>query len=131
MVQLTADQCVHSMLVEAQRLGVEVRWQKQAGPSPEAAYHAYPERPGLLVVQVDKPNPPTPELCTLLSHEMVHVLQHWRGSLREITPLGWPTISPESGRSLSPHEAEAYASQTNPIRVLNALRQLKPPRQGL
>lgn len=131
MVQASADQCIASMLAEAKRLGVEVQWQKQAGPIPEAAYHAYPGRPGMLVLRAAHPDPPTPGLCTLLSHEMVHVLQHWRGQLQGLTPLGWPTIHAQTGRDLSPHEAEAYANQTSPMRVLEALRKLKPPAQGL
>jgi hypothetical protein len=59
------------------------------------------------------------------------VLQHWRGQLQELTPLGWPTINAQGGRGLSPHEAEAYSNQTDPMRVLEALRKLKPPAQGL
>jgi hypothetical protein len=118
---------VTQLLAQAERLGVGVRWQTQAGSKPEAAYQAPPGQPGLLLIGAGQPAPINAELCRLLSHEMVHVLQHWRGQLQAITPLGWPTGGAPPERQLSVHEAEAYSAEGDPRRVLDALKQLKPP----
>jgi hypothetical protein len=119
--------CVSQLLAQAERLGVAVRWQAQVGPEPEAAYQAPPGQPGLLLIQAGQPAPINATLCRLLSHEMVHVLQHWHGQLQAITPLGWPTGGTPPGRQLSLHEAEAFTAQGDPPRVLEALKQLKAP----
>jgi hypothetical protein len=119
---------VSQLLAQAERLGVAVRWQAQVGCRPEAAYQAPPGQPGLLLIGAGQPAPINTELCRLLSHELVHVLQHWRGQLQAITPLGWPIGGAPAGRQLSLHEAEAYTAEHNPQAVLEALRQLKPAR---
>ena len=115
------------LLAQAERLGVAVSWQPQPATGPEAAYQAPPGQPGLLVIRTDQPETATPALCRLLSHEMVHVLQHWRGNLQAITPLGWPTDAAPAERQLSIHEAEAYSNQNNPSKILEALQQLQQP----
>lgn len=125
---LPPDQCVALFLAQAHRLGVEVRWMPTAnGGSAEGNYQAQPGRPGLLELRTAAPALPTPGLCRLLTHEMVHVLQHWQGQLKAVLPLGWPIDGPAAvGRSLSPHEAEAFTAQEQPERVLRALQRLKP-----
>ena len=120
------------LLAQAERLGVQVSWQPQPATGPEAAYQAPPGQPGLLMIRAGvaaagRLAAATPALCMLLSHEMVHVLQHWRGNLQAITPLGWPTDAAPAERQLSIHEAEAYSNQNNPQRILEALQQLQRP----
>ena len=80
MTQLPADQCITSFLQEADRLGVGVRWKKEM-TNLDAAYVAPPGRPGEILLYDRSPRPSKPELCTLLAHEMVHVLQYWEGNL--------------------------------------------------
>ena len=124
---LSAEQCVTRMLAQAQRLGVLVRWQPLGPTTLKGAYHAKPGQPGVLELRAQVSAPATPELCSLISHEMVHVLQHWRGQLQALLPLGWPTDGAPPGRRLSVHEAEAYTAQNHPQLVLAALRQLQLP----
>ncbi len=126
-LELPADQCVAQMLAQAERLGVQVRWQPASRAGLEGAYHAQPGQPGLLELRASASAPASSELCTLISHEMVHVLQHWHGQLQALPPLGWPIDGAPPGRSLSRHEAEAYTAQQHPQRVLEALRELQPP----
>ena len=126
MEALPAHQCVGELVAEAQRLGVEVRWQPRTSLKADAVYYAPPGRPGLLVIRAGESAPANAEICTLLSHEMVHVLQHWNGRLQAITPLGWPTDEAPPHRTLSRHEAEAYTAQKHPLRVLKAVRELHP-----
>ncbi|WP_036914028.1 MULTISPECIES: hypothetical protein [unclassified Prochlorococcus] len=101
---MNAELCVENFLKEAERLGVEVRWQNESMHSLDAAYHATPGQPGeiLLTRKAKKPSPV--ELCTLISHEMVHVLQHWSGDLHATPLLCWPTNGSSAGRKLSRQE---------------------------
>lgn len=128
MQALPPDQCVNLLLAQAERLGVEVRWlQAASGGSAEGHYVAEPGRPGLLQLRTAEPTRPTAALCNLVTHEMVHVLQHWRGELQAVLPLGWPIDEQAAaGRSLSRHEAEAFSAQEQPERVLRALQRLQP-----
>ena len=128
MQALPPDQCVNLQLAQAERLGVEVRWlQAASGGSSEGHYVAQPSRPGLLQLRTAEPTRPTAALCNLVTHEMVHVLQHWRGELQAVLPLGWPIDEQAAaGRSLSRHEAEAFTAQEQPERVLRALQRLQP-----
>ena len=122
--------CVNHFLQEAQRLGVEVHWANEGMAQLEAAYHARPGVPGLLLLSATTPRPRPQQLCTLLAHEMVHVLQHWKGQLRATPPLGWPVDGAPPGRSLSQQEAEAYTAQKQPRKVLEAVHELKPITAG-
>jgi len=126
-MEMNAELCVENFLKEAERLGVEVRWQNEGMYSLDAAYHATPGQPGkiLLTRKAKKPSPV--KLCTLISHEMVHVLQHWSGDLHATPPLGWPTNGSPAGRKLSRQEREAYTAQNDPGRILKAIRALRPP----
>jgi len=128
MQALPPDSCVALLLAQAQRLGVEVRWLPAAsGSEPEGNYQAQPGRPGLLQLRTAEPAPPASELCRLVTHEMVHVLQHWQGELRAVLPLGWPINGQATaGRTLSRHEAEAFTAQEKPERVLQAVQRLRP-----
>ena len=124
MIPILADQCVTTFLNEANRLGVAVRWEKKMTKL-DAAYVALPGRPGEILLFDRAPRPGKPELCTLLAHEMVHVLQHWKGNLRATPPLGWPVDGAPKGRILSLQQREAYTAQENPAKVLKAVRALK------
>ena len=53
--------------------------------------------------------------CLLISHELIHVLQHLHGDLKGVPPLGW--------RPSWEQEAEDYAHQNQAGHVL----QLLPP----
>ena len=124
---LPPAQCVDLLLAQADRLGVEVRWHQSSGTSAmQAVYQAPPGRPGLLILHA--PPPPVGDanaLCTLVTHEMVHVLQHWHGRLQAVLPLGWPTDGAAAReRQLSIHEAEAFTAQERPEHVLQMLHGL-------
>lgn len=123
---LPPAECVSRFLQEAQRLGIEVRWTTDGMTNLDAAYHARPGAPGLVLLR-DGPRHPGPQqLCTLLAHEMVHVLQHWKGNLKATPPLGWPVNGAPQGQRLSPQQAEAYTAQAEPAKVLKAITSLKP-----
>ena len=128
MDELPPEACVNSLLQQADRLGVEVRWLPASDPQmPQGLYQANPDRPGVIELRTGTSLVPSPALCQLLSHEMVHVLQHWRAHWRAVLPLGWPKDGEATHqRSLSPHEAEAFTAQEHPRKVLKALRQLPP-----
>lgn len=126
MIQILPADCVHEFMNQAQRLGIEVRWTSNGMTKLNAAYHAYPGKPGQILLHERNPRPDTKTICTLLSHEMVHVLQHWRGRLRALPPLGWPQDGAPPNRKLSTQEKEAYTAEKNPTKVLNEIKKLKP-----
>ena len=126
MIPLLPTECVTRFLQESQRLGIEVKWTSEGMRDLDAAYHARHGEPGLVLLH-DRPERPKPQkLCTLLAHEMVHVLQHWKGKLRATPPLGWPMDGAPEGRRLSRQEAEAYTAQKKPGKVLKAVSKLQP-----
>lgn len=129
MIPFPATECVNQFQYQADRLGVEIRWTKKSMQQLDAAYHAFPGKPGLILLYDRKPRPTAKQICTLLSHEMVHVLQHWKGELKSLPPLGWPRDSVPSGRNLSVQEEEAYTAQKRPLKVLKAIIQLTPVSQ--
>lgn len=126
MTPLPPSECVIHFLQEAQRLGIEVRWTREGMTNLDAAYHARPGAPGVLLLHDSTPRPGPQQLCTLLAHEMVHVLQHWKGELQATPPLGWPVNGAPPGRRLSPQQAEAYTAQNEPGKVLRAVNALTP-----
>ena len=126
MIELPPAECVNRFLQEAQRLGIEMRWTSEGMTNLDAAYHARPGAPGVLLLHDTTPRPGPQQLCTLLAHEMVHVLQHWKGELQATPPLGWPVDGTPSGRKLSSQEAEAYTAQDDAAKVLNAVNKLTP-----
>jgi hypothetical protein len=126
MSPLPPAECVTRFLQEAQRLGVEVRWTTEGMTNLDAAYQAPPGAPGLLLLRDSPQRPGAEQLCTLLAHEMVHVLQHWKGDLRATPPLGWPVDGAPEGRQLSAQQAEAYTAQAKPAKVLKAVMSLQP-----
>ncbi len=131
---LPPGECITTLLAEANRLGVDVRWQQQheataIATEPSGTYVALPGKPGYMNLQAANQTPPSPSVCRLLAHEMVHVVQHWHADFEAVLPLGWPinkNLLPEEGVSL--HEAEAFTAQWQPRRVIKAVKALKPPK---
>ena len=129
---LPPGECITTLLAEADRLGVEVRWQQQPeatakNTEPSGTYVAMPGKPGYINLKAANQTPPSPGVCRLLAHEMVHVVQHWHANFEAVLPLGWPVnkaVLPKGGVSL--HEAEAFTAQWQPRRVIKAVRALKP-----
>lgn len=126
MTPLPPADCISLFLQQAQRLSIEVRWTRDGMTQLDAAYHARPGEPGLILLHDRTPRPDAQKICTLLTHEMVHVLQHWKGNLEALPPLGWPVHNAPPGRNLSRQEQEAYTAQIQPNMVLNSVRLLKP-----
>ena len=118
--------CVHLLLQQAQRLDIAVEWKKQSAHKFDAAYFASPGTPGHIVLTEREPKPSPAKICTFLSHEMVHVLQHWKGNLKSLEPLGWPRDGAAVGDHRWAQEQEAYTAQSEPRKVLVAISKLKP-----
>ena len=123
---LPPEQCVQAFLNQAQRLGIAVRWKQQEQVRFDAAYFATPGTPGYIVLTATSPKPDPKAVCTLLSHEMVHVLQHWKGRFHSVEPLGWPRDGTAVGEHRWAQEQEAYTAQEHPSKVLRAISRLKP-----
>jgi hypothetical protein len=65
--------------------------------------------------------------CQLITHEMIHVLQHFKQSLKGVNPIGLGSTTAESIRHSQPQEAEAYSNQNKPLKILELLQRLKKP----
>ena len=126
MNDLPPDECVTRFIQQAQRLGIEIKLTSNGMSRLNAAYHAFNDRPGLILIKDSNLQQNSKKICTLLAHEMVHVLQHWHGQLKAVPPLGWPIEKSPPGRHLSRQEREAYAAQNNPQKVLRAVENLRP-----
>ena len=50
MIELPPAECVNRFLQEAQRLGIEMRWTSEGMTNLDAAYHARPGAPGVLLL---------------------------------------------------------------------------------
>lgn len=118
--------CVHLFMQQAERLGIAVEWQKPSQFKFDAAYFAVPGAPGYIVLTERDIKPSPKEICTFLTHEMVHVLQHWKGTLNSLEPLGWPRDGAAVGDYKWLQEQEAYTAQSQPRKVLQAVTQLRP-----
>ena len=127
MEALPADLCITRLNRQAERLGVEIRTLERKSSETVVGYYvAKPGKPGHIELHIHSSIPPK-QRCQLLTHEMVHVLQHWHADWKAVLPLGWPTNGPATQqRRLSPHEAEAFTAQDRPRKVLRALKQLAP-----
>ena len=123
---LPPKDCIHLFEQQAERLGIAIQWQKSSQFKFDAAYFALPGSPGHIVLTERDPMPSPKKICTFLSHEMVHVLQHWKGKFDALEPLGWPRDGEAVGDQKWAQEQEAYTAQSQPRKVLKALTQLKP-----
>ena len=126
MTELPPGECVNAFLSEAQRLTIDVQWSHHGMRGLDASYHAMPGKPGKIFLYERKPSPKQDRVCVLLSHEMVHVLQHWQGNLNGLKLLGWPVNKIPPDRTLSPLEQEAYTAEHEPLKVLKAVQRLEP-----
>ena len=127
---LPAGECITTLVAEAERLGVDVRWQQQPeSAEPSGTYTALPGKPGYVTLQAPEQRNTDPRVCRLLAHEMVHVIQHWQANFVAVLPLGWPVDKSRLPRErVSTHEAEAFTAQWQPRRVIKALNELEPQR---
>ena len=119
-----SEHCITAFMLEAKRLGIQVQWAEPVESQLDASYHAFPGRPGKIMLYKHEKYPDKNRLCTLLSHEMVHVLQHWKGCWNALPPLGWPISGSPKNRNLPHIEKEAYTAEKNPKSVLNAVKLL-------
>lgn len=109
-----------ALLLQAQRIGVAVRAGSPELPGKDASYRAEHGRLGTITL---KQRPMSAEVrCLLISHELIHVLQHLHGGLKGVPPLGWGTSSEQLHRFGSAQEAEAYAHQNDAGHVLMLLQ---------
>ena len=127
---LPPGECITTLVAEAERLGVDVRWQQQPeSAQPSGTYTALPGKPGYVTLQAPEQRNTDPRVCRLLAHEMVHVIQHWQANFVAVLPLGWPVDKSRLPRErVSTHEAEAFTAQWQPRRVIKALNELEPQR---
>ena len=127
---LPPGECITTLLAEADRLGVDVRWKQQPeSAEPSGTYTALPGKPGYVTLQAAEQQDTDPRVCRLLAHEMVHVIQHWQANFVAVLPLGWPVDKSRLPRErVSTHEAEAFTAQWQPRRVIKALNELEPQR---
>ena len=126
MTFLTAPECVTAFIEQADRLGIQIRFTADKMINLDAAYHALPGKPGYILLTETQPMPNLEKQCRLLTHEMVHVLQHWKGELKAVPPLGWPQDGAPPGRQLSSQEREAYTAEKYPMKVFEAIKKLRP-----
>ena len=108
------------LLAEGRRLGITVKAGQPELPGKDATYRAEHGRLGTITI---KQRPMTPLVrCMLISHEFIHVLQHLKGDLRGVPPLGWISDHPDP----TPQEAEAYGHQQRAGYVLSLLQATSP-----
>lgn len=114
-----------ALLLQAQRIGVSIRASSPELPGKDATYRAEPGRLGTINL---RQRPMSAEVrCMLISHELIHVLQHLHGQLKGVPPLGWPTTGELLQRFGSPQEAEAYGHQNQAGHVLMLLQATPAP----
>ncbi len=120
-----APQLSERLLQEASRLGVQVIQGVPELPGKDASYRAIHGRPGVILIS---PRPMGASTrCQLITHEMIHVLQHFNRSLKGVDPIGLGTTAAEASRHSQPQEAEAYSNQNKPLKILELLQRLKRP----
>jgi len=120
-----APQLAEHLLKEASRLGIQVIQGAPELPGKDASYRAMHGRPGIILIS---PRPMGASTrCQLITHEMIHVLQHFKRSLKGVDPIGLGTTTAEASRHSQPQEAEAYSNQNKPLKILELLQRLKRP----
>ena len=120
-----APQLADRLLQEAARLGIQVIQGNPELPGKDASYRAIHSRPGIILIS---PRPMGASTrCQLITHEMIHVLQHFHRSLKAVDPIGLGTTTTEASRHSQPQEAEAYSNQYKPLKILELLQRLKRP----
>ena len=111
---------VNSIFALGERLGVTIVKGQPKLPNKDATYEALPGQIGTIIVSNRAMTKET--YCMLITHEFIHVLQHLKGNLRKVIPLGWTL----SYRQIYSHsnllEAEAYAYQNSPMKIIFFLK---------
>ena len=113
-------------MLEGQRLGVRVVAGVPELAGKDATYRGEHGRLGTITL---KQRPMSAEVrCMLISHELIHVLQHLSADLKGVPPLGWDVSHQGVQRFGSIQEAEAYRYQNHAGHVLQLLRDTPRPR---
>lgn len=120
-----APQLADRLLGEATRLGIQVFQGPAELAGKDASYRALHGRPGTITLSPRPMGPAT--RCQLITHEMIHVLQHFGRGLKGVDPIGLGSNPQESLRHPEPQEAEAYSHQNKPLLILQLLQRLKRP----
>jgi len=120
-----APQLADRLLGEATRLGIQVFQGPAELAGKDASYRALHGRPGTITLS-PRPMGPTTR-CQLITHEMIHVLQHFGRGLKGVDPIGLGSNPQESLRHPEPQEAEAYSHQNKPLLILQLLQRLRRP----
>ncbi len=111
---------VNDLLKVGKILGVNVVKGIPRLPGKDATYEAYPGQLGVITITQRFLDPIV--YCMLLTHEFIHVLQHLNGNLNAVIPIGWDLTFDQVYQYKSLQEAEAYAYQNFPRKVLFYLR---------
>jgi len=120
-----APQLADRLLGEATRLGIQVFQGPAELAGKDASYRALHGRPGTITLSPRPMGPAT--RCQLITHEMIHVLQHFGRGLKGVDPIGLGSNPQESLRHREPQEAEAYSHQNKPLLILQLLQRLRRP----
>ena len=107
---------VHDLIRVGETLGVSITKGVPRLPNKDATYEAYPGEIGDIIIT----KRPLKSIfyCMLVTHEFIHVLQHLNGNLTAVTPLGWKLTYQQIYSYQNLLEAEAYAYQNYPKKVI-------------
>ena len=110
---------VNTIIRLGERLGVTVRKGQPKLLNKDATYEAFHGELGSIIISN---RPMTKEVyCMLITHEFIHVLQHLHGNLEKVIPLGWELDYKQIYSYSTLQEAEAYAYQNSPIKIIYLL----------
>ncbi len=99
----------NKLLNVGSRLGVSIETGQPKLQGKDASYLAHYGKLGTITFLS---RPMKKEVrCKLISHEFIHVLQHIKGDLKGVEPLGWPVSKQSIEHFGSIQEAEAYTYQ--------------------
>ncbi len=110
----------NKLISEGSRIGVKFVTGTPEMPGKDATYRALRGKLGTITI--------TPRLmhpivrCKLITHELIHVLQHINSDLKAVKPLGWNVSEEAINNFGSRQEAEAYTYQNKAANVLDLLR---------
>ena len=112
---------VDLLLVKCRRLGVTANSGQPELLAKAVTYRADPGRLGSITIQ-ERPISSAVR-CMLISHECIHVLQHFQGDFRGVPPLGWTT---EYHDPIT-QKSEAFGHQQQVVFVLGLQQQSEWP----
>ena len=117
---------VESIVLLGNELGVSLLKGTPKLPGKDATYEAFHGRLGAITITNKSLTSVT--YCQLITHEYIHVLQHLKGGLKLLLPMGWPLTYNQIYSQESLQEAEAYAYQDNIGKVYYLLRLYMDPK---